>query len=90
MSRKFDIPDSDIVKAFYLSKSTVVNEVEQSDFEYTYMRKPEFYEFLGRLAWLKYKNTYMNLSWSLYQKTKVLLDDLFKAFLKTPCIEPPA
>ena len=47
-----------IVKAFYLSKMTVILETEQSNYEYTYMHWPEFLEFLPRLAWIKYRKTY--------------------------------
>lgn len=47
-----------IVKAFYLSKMTVPAENESSNYEYTYMHRPEFVEFLPRLAHLKYVEKY--------------------------------
>ena len=39
-----------VTKAFYLSKMTVVEESEDSNYEYTYLHWPEFIEFMGRLA----------------------------------------
>ena len=54
------ITDEMIVQAFFLSKMTVVNENEHANYEYTYLHKPEFLEFIGRLAWLKYFDTYLS------------------------------
>jgi len=67
-----------IVQAFFLSKMTVANENDDANYEYTYIHRPEFLEFIGRLAWLKYKDTYLNDSWSLIKKMKVVMTVLFE------------
>lgn len=54
------LTDKKIVQAFFLSKMTVINENNDANFEYTYIQKPEFIEFIGRLAWLKYVGTYLD------------------------------
>lgn len=53
-----NLTDKHIIVAFYLSKQTVALEVENSNYEYTFIHWPEFLEFLCRLAWLKYKENY--------------------------------
>ena len=49
-----------IVQAFFLSKMTVVNENDYANYEYTYIHWSEFIEFVGRISWLKYLDTYLN------------------------------
>lgn len=44
------IGDHTVYKAFYASKMTCVQETDNSNYEYTYLHKSEFYEFIGRLA----------------------------------------
>ena len=83
------LTDTMIVKAFYLCKMTVVKESENANFEYTFIHWPEFIEFLPRLAWLKYLETYHHSSWALYRKTKVLLDSLFKLVVNEVAKDPP-
>ena len=39
---------------------TVVDENENSNHEYTYLHWAEFFEFIGRVAWLKYLDQYQN------------------------------
>ena len=41
-----------------MAKMTCVEETENGNYEYTYLHLKEFYEFIGRLAWLRYKDTY--------------------------------
>ena len=45
-----DVDDRLVTKAFYLSKMTVVNENESSNYEYTYLHFAEFIEMIGRIA----------------------------------------
>ena len=54
------LTENKIVQAFFLSKMTVANENVDANFEYTFMHRPEFLEFIGRLAWLKYLNTHLD------------------------------
>ena len=42
--------ETKVIKAFYMSKMTVVEESDDSNYEYTYLHWPEFVEFIGRLA----------------------------------------
>lgn len=76
------------MKAFYMSKMTVINENDDANYEYTYLQFPEFLEFIGRLAWLKYLKTYQNDTWPLTKKMKIVLLALFK-LIHEPVIEPP-
>ena len=39
-----------VITAFYMSKMTIVDESDDSNYEYTYLHWPEFIEFIGRLA----------------------------------------
>ena len=41
-----------------MSKMTVVEENEDANYEYTYLHWPEFIEFIGRLAQVKYRGKY--------------------------------
>ena len=66
-----------IVQAFFLSKMTVVNENDYANYEYTYLHQPEFLEFIGRLAWLKYLGTYLSDVWPLIKKMRVIMRALF-------------
>ena len=52
-----EIHEKDMARAFYLSKMTVVEETDKGNYEYTFIRWPEFLEFLGRIAWFKYLKT---------------------------------
>jgi len=54
------LTDKKIVQAFFLSKMTVISENNDANYEYTYIHKPEFIEFIGRLAWVKYEGTYLH------------------------------
>ena len=65
-------------QAFYLSKMTVVEEVDFSNFEYTYIHWPEFVEFIGRLALIKYRGTYQDEEWPLEKKIGVILTCVLK------------
>ena len=49
-----------IVQAFYLSKMTVVSECDKANIEYTYLHWPEFIEFIGRLAQVRYLKEYQH------------------------------
>ena len=49
-----NVSDTNITQAWYLSKMIVMVETEQSEFEYTFMRWPEFLEFVPRLAYFKF------------------------------------
>ena len=89
MKLNLDLSDKMILKAFYLCKMTVWSETTNGNVEYTFIHWPEFLEFLPRLAWLKYLKTYQHSSWTLYRKTKVLLDDLFKLVANGIVKEPP-
>lgn len=71
------LTDKMIVQAFFLSKMTVANENDDGNYEYTYLHRPEFLEFIGRLAWLKYLDTYLNDSWPLIKKIRVVITVLF-------------
>ena len=82
------ISERKIMKAFYMSKMTVINENDDANYEYTYLHLPEFLEFIGRLAWLKYLKTYQNDTWPLIKKMKVVMRALFK-LIQEPVIEPP-
>ena len=42
--------DRELHVAFYLSKQTVPQETEHSPQEYTFLKWPEFIEFIPRLA----------------------------------------
>ena len=44
----------EIVSAWYLSKMICSKETDHSEYEYTFMRWPEFIEFVPRLAFFKY------------------------------------
>ena len=83
-----DINDTKIIQAWYSSKMTVVNENEKGNYEYTFLHWPEFLEFLGRLAWLKYIGTHQHDHWPLAKKMKVIIERLCELF-KLPCKDPP-
>ena len=53
-----EVGEPHLIKAFYMSKMTVVEEGEDSNYEYTYLHWPEFIEFMGRLAQVKYRGKY--------------------------------
>ena len=55
---EIQINDIKIVQAFYMAKMTCVEETENGNYEYTYLHLKEFYEFIGRLGWLRYKDSY--------------------------------
>lgn len=59
------ISERTVIQAFYLAKMTCVKETENANFEYTYLHMSEFFEFIGRLAWLKYMDTYEDTQWRL-------------------------
>jgi len=44
----------EVVQAFYLSKMSCSKETDHCEYEYTFMRWPEFIEFVPRLAFFKY------------------------------------
>ena len=67
---------------------TVANENDDANYEYTYIHRPEFLEFIGRLAWLKYKDTYLNDSWPLIKKMHVVMTVLFE-MVGVKVQEPP-
>ena len=71
-----DINERKIVQAFYLSKSTVADESGHALQEYTFIKWPEFIEFIARLAWMKYRGGYQHEEWGLVRKTKPVLDIL--------------
>ena len=77
-----------ILKALFQSKRTVMKEVECSKYEYTFLYWVEFLEFIPRLAFQKYQETYQHSSWPLLRKTKVLMEGLLKLVQK-PCLDPP-
>ena len=52
---------------------TVVLENDVSNFEYTYLHWPEFLEFIGRLAQMKYLETYQHTQWMLTKKITIVL-----------------
>ena len=53
-----NLNDDKIVQAFFLSKMTCAQETVTSNVEYTYLYFPEFLEFIGRSAQLKYRYTH--------------------------------
>jgi len=59
-----------------MSKMTIYNETTSIE-NYTKLRFVEFLEFLGRLAFLKYK---LEKDWSFKEKCEALFDDIFFAF----------
>ena len=70
------LPERCILHAFYLSKMTVVLETDYANYEYTYLKWPEFLEFIGRLAQQKYLGTYQDAQWPLQKKIEVVLTHL--------------
>lgn len=67
---------------------TCVEETSQSDYEYTYLKWPEFIEFIPRLAYFKYRNTYQHEAWRLKSKIQPVLDALL-AIVGERRIDPP-
>ena len=63
------------MQSFYLSKMTLVDELEQANQEYTFIKWPEFIEFVGRLAYFKFQKTPQAFM-SLKQKLITVLDSL--------------
>ena len=59
-----------------MSKMTIYNECTSFE-NYTKLRFVEFLEFLGRLAWLKYKQ---EKDWSFKEKCEALFDEIFFKF----------
>ena len=53
-----DVFEKEILQAFYLSKMTVAKESEHCEYEYTFLKWPEFCEFIARLGYFKYNDTY--------------------------------
>ena len=49
-----NIADKDAIYSYGMCKMTVLNEVKQSK-KYDRLELPEFYEFIGRVADIKYK-----------------------------------
>ena len=67
---------------------TCTEETVTSNYDYTYLYFPEFLEFIGRSAWLKYMDTYQHESWVLTKKIKVVLTEMFK-ITGDIVLEPP-
>ena len=53
-----EMGERSVIQAFFMSKMTVVEESEDANYEYTYLHWPEFIEFIGRLAQVKYRGKY--------------------------------
>lgn len=83
------VEENKIIQAFYLSKMTVALEIENSNEEYTFLKWPEFMEFIGRLAQLKYLDAYEATQWTLSRKIGVVLDHLFKLIPNESRLDPP-
>ena len=77
-----------VAQAFYLSKMTVVEESDSSDFEYTYLHWPEFVEFMARLAQVKYRGTYQDEEWPLENKTGIVLEAVL-SIVNVEKLDPP-
>ena len=71
-----------------MSKMTVVHENDVANYEYTYLKWPEFLEFIGRLAQKKYSKTAQDTQWPLAKKIQVILHYLFK-LIGTKRLDPP-
>ena len=70
------INEREVILCFGMSKMTVYNEVTQCE-NYFKMQFVEFIEFIGRLAYTKYKGS-TDLSFG--EKIEQLLDDIFPSF----------
>lgn len=62
---KNNLSDLKVTQAFYMSKMTCIDENSNGNYEYTYLHLSEFPEFIGRLSWLKYRDTYEHAQWRL-------------------------
>ena len=83
-----EVDDRKVVQAFYLSKMTIAEETEMANSEYTFLRWPEFLEFIPRLAYMRHRGTYKHEEWRLERKIKDLLDILLRLVGETR-IDPP-
>ena len=71
------VTDRELAQAFYLSKMTVAEETERSNFENTFLKWPEFIEFIARLAYYKYdEDSYEHRTWPLPRKIEALLEEI--------------
>ena len=71
-----------------MSKMTVVEETEDSNYEYTYLHWPEFIEFMGRLAQVKFRGKYQEYQWALKKKISSILDCVLKV-VDEERVDPP-
>ena len=71
-----------------MSKMTVIEENEDANYEYTYLHWPEFIEFIGRLAQVKYRGKYQEYQWALKKKISAILDSVFK-LIDQERVDPP-
>ena len=67
---------------------TVPEETSQSSYEYTFLKWPEFIEFIPRLAWFKYRGTYQHEAWRLKSKILPVLDALLP-LVSERRVDPP-
>ena len=65
--------EAKVQQAFYMSKMTLIQECDFANVEYTYLHWPEFLEFIGRLAQVKYHKSYQDDAWSLPKKIGIVL-----------------
>ena len=75
-----NISEKDIAFAFGYCQMTVINEERQWK-TYTSLQFVEFLEFIGRLAWARFKHAAPDLAQSpLVEKVETVLDDLMHGF----------
>mmetsp|Transcript_44669 Transcript_44669/g.59260 ORF Transcript_44669/g.59260 Transcript_44669/m.59260 type:complete len:104 (-) Transcript_44669:122-433(-) len=82
-----DVTSRGIKGAFILSKMTVEKENEHGPKEYFQVKFVEFLEFIGRLAWFKFKDTDRHEVWSLHRKIMEVLKCIFK-FINEQPVDP--
>ena len=72
------MPKRVIREAFAMSKMTVINELDAAaEVQYIKLAKPEFLEFITRIAELFFKDSELE-DLPLHEKLEYLLDDMFK------------